>query len=91
MSESLQKKNLVLVSIYDKQAEYFGNPAVCRSVGEAIRQFADLCSDKQTVVGLHPSDFTLYKVGEFDVDSGSLIPILGLSVLCSGSDFLKDE
>lgn len=85
MSELIQKKLSVLVAVRDLKADYYGNPVVCRSTSEAIRQFGDLCSDEKCLPGQHPEDFQLVLVGHFDPDSGVITPVI--SILANGSDF----
>ena len=57
-------------SVYDKAVNAFMPPFFARSTGEAIRSFGDLAHDNSTNVCKHPSDFVLYRVGEFNDNSG---------------------
>lgn len=45
-----------------------------RSKGEAIRSFVSACSDDKHQFALHPHDYVLFGVGEFDDLSGLLKP-----------------
>lgn len=38
----------------------------------SLREFQLLCSKKDTVYGFRPSDFSLYKIGEFDTETGDI-------------------
>lgn len=53
-------------AVYDSKAEYYKNPFLMSSKGEAIRAFSDLANDLQTEVGKHPEDFTLFYLGTWD-------------------------
>lgn len=60
-------------SIYDIKSEVFSNPFFMSTNGEAIRAFKDLVTDKNTMVGRHPSDYRLMCLGKFDNVSGSFV------------------
>lgn len=57
-------------SIYDKVAQVYHNPWVESSDNTAVRAFSFVCSDKNTLYGMCPSDFVLYRVGMFNDVSG---------------------
>ena len=59
-----------LYSVYDSAAEVFSPPFVCKTLGLALRMFEDLANDRNTTVGQHPADHTLFELGEFDDGSG---------------------
>lgn len=76
---------LKVFSIYDSKAEAFLQPFYMQSKGAAIRSFADAVSDEKTMFFKHPSDYTLFELGEFDDSNASfnlhISPIsLGLAV-----------
>lgn len=70
-----------LYSIFDAKANTFCAPFECVSNGVAIRQLMDLVSDAKTTVSKYPEDFSLYFVGDFDTDSGALLPLGSVPVL----------
>lgn len=61
---------LYVYSTYDEKVKSFSNPFYMPTNASAIRAFTDLANNKQTTVGMHPSDFTLYQVGEWDDQTG---------------------
>lgn len=61
---------LGVFAIYDSKAQFFMKPFNVRNKGEAIRGFADLANDQNTVVGKHPEDFGLFELGSFDEEKG---------------------
>lgn len=72
-------------AIHDSKIEAFMQPFVMHTAGEALRGFAELANDPQTNISKHPTDFTLFELGEYDEKSGALIPhatpmALGLAV-----------
>ncbi len=70
-----------LYSIFDAKANTYCAPFECVSNGVAIRQLMDLVSDAKTTVSKYPEDFSLYFVGDFDADTGSLLPLGTVPVL----------
>lgn len=79
-------------SIFDVKADTYSPPFWKPTVGLAIRDFADLANNPDTVVGRHPGDFKLVQVGEFDDQVGGLVPSGQLVSLGFASDHvLKTE
>lgn len=76
---------VILVSVYDVKAEAYNPPAAFVAIGQAVRWFSDLVSDANHPVGKHPSDYRLYRVGEFDDSFGALLPSEPV-VLCTGDN-----
>lgn len=63
-----------MFSVYDKKAEGY-KPAFCvQSIGEAERAFGDACMKEGTDLQLHPEDYQLWLVGNFDEFSGEVTP-----------------
>lgn len=77
-----------IYAVQDVKAVYFLPPICLKSDGEAKRFFSDAVNDKQTVVGVHPEDFRLYNLGEFDDNSGKITAVEPL-FLANGVDFVK--
>ena len=62
-------------TVYDNKALQFHAPFFAATDGAALRSFDDLSNDPNTTVGRHPSDYSLYRIGEYDDSKGSLLPI----------------
>lgn len=77
---------LVICSVFDTKVGSFAAPFTCRSRGEAIRSFEDACQDDKMPFKLHPDDYQLFCLGEFDDQSGSL-QANGLDRLIGAGDF----
>lgn len=58
-----------IYSIYDKVAGLYGSPFVCVNEPVAIRQFNHQIASNLTA---EPTDFELYCLGEFDINSGCI-------------------
>ncbi|WNK15043.1 MAG: nonstructural protein [Microvirus sp.] len=76
------------VAIRDIKANVFAQPYFVTSLGGAIRAFGDECqrAEKDNLMYKHPTDFELYKIGEYDDATGTLTPI-EKEQLASGSAY----
>lgn len=86
---------LQVFAVFDSKAGFFGNPFFDQKEGSAIRNFADAVNDTSNPNNMwnkHPEDFSLFCLGEFDNNSGELIPSLPKSlVTASALSKLKSE
>lgn len=65
-------------SVYDNKALVYGVPFFAPTDGSAIRSFRSAANDKDTTIGNHPNDFSLFHVGGFDDQSGGVSTLLPL-------------
>ena len=79
-------KNLVF-SVYDSKAEMFNTPMFFRSKPEALRAFTDECNREGSSLYQHPADFTLFLVGDFDIETGKITPMNTPSSLGLAQEF----
>lgn len=63
-------------SIFDKKADVYSKPFFVGQDGEASRMFIDLVNDSKTTLHRHPEDYSLYRIGEFNDNSGEIIKCL---------------
>lgn len=66
-------RTVKLYSVYDSVAEVWGKPFPMKNKGEAIRGFTQAVNDQSTQLYLHPEDYTLFEIGEWDDDTGTII------------------
>lgn len=57
-------------SLFDLKAAVYGTPFFMPNDGMAIRALIDLVSERGSMVGKHPEDFTLYRLGNFEDNGG---------------------
>lgn len=60
-------------SIFDTKAKLYGQPFFSKNQATAVREFS-LAVNGTGMMSEYPEDFTLYCVGNFNFDSGALIP-----------------
>lgn len=70
--------------ILDLKTSQYARPFFFATDGEAIRAMSDSISAGDSLLAKHPADFVLYRVGQFDSDTGdfdacSPVPIGPLS------------
>ncbi len=63
---------LNIYSIYDTASGLYSRPFFTPSDAEAIRSFSDIAQDAEHPIGKHPEDYTLYRLGIFADDNGTL-------------------
>lgn len=61
-----------IFSIFDDKAKAFLPPFVLPNEAMAVRVFSDMCNSDSHQFGVHPSDYTLFDLGEFDDCLGQL-------------------
>ena len=74
--------------VHDSAAEAFLPPFFLHTDGIAKRIFADACNDPDHQFGANPQDYTLFFVGEFDDEFGTLEPQTPTS-LGNGLTFIR--
>lgn len=60
-------------TIYDVASGTYMRPFFAREDGEAMRGFNDIATDANHEVGKHPEDYTLYRVGTLNDNTGKMI------------------
>jgi len=61
-----------ILAIKDQKADYFLDPMVTKTIGEAERSFTQIANDPKTLLYTNPEDFVLYHLGEFNVLTGQI-------------------
>lgn len=59
-----------IFSIYDSAAGVFTAPTIDVTDASAIRNFAQALNNSGSTMNFKPSDFALYRIGTFAVESG---------------------
>lgn len=82
-----------LYALRDDKMATFNCPVKIENDAVAVRQFGDLVTgDKEGLIGKHPNDFSLWFLGEFDIDTGRFFQSDDVGyVVARGSDFVKDD
>lgn len=73
-----------LYSVLDRAAKQFGAPMSFANDDTARRSFIDAFVDSESVFALHPSDFELHYIGDFDNETKMLVTELLPEPILSG-------
>lgn len=63
-----------IFAIRDNKAEAFMQPLYFDTIGMAERAFSDAINAPNSDFGMHPEDYSLHLLGEFDQSNGTLEP-----------------
>lgn len=63
---------LKIYAIYDYKIDEFNNVFTVQHDAQAERMFVDAAADKETMIGRHPRDFALVRLGTVETESGKL-------------------
>ncbi|WVR22148.1 MAG: DNA binding protein [Malazfec virus 6] len=63
-----------IYAIRDTRADYFNPPFFNNTHGEAERNFQNLVNEKDSRIALHPADYDLYYIGDYDDKEGTIVP-----------------
>ncbi len=77
--------------IFDEAAGVFTAPTIDISDESAMRNFQKMCADAGSMMNFKPTDFSLFAVGFFDVESGSIEPLSPPSRLILGSSGYEER
>lgn len=77
-----------MYAVKDIKSEMFSTPHFLSSDGVAIRSFSQACEDPQTDLNKFPSDFSLYHIGLFNVETGFIEPVQPKQI-ANASEFVQ--
>lgn len=63
---------LNIYALYDSQIKGYMVPFTMKADGQAKRAMIDALQNNNTDVGKHPEDFSLFRLGSFDEELGSI-------------------
>lgn len=63
---------LIAFAVFDVKAASYGTPMFMSNEGLAVRGFSDACKDPKSALAQHPGDYSLYKIGTYEPNSGEL-------------------
>lgn len=78
-----------IFSIFDEKAMAYIPPFILPTDGQAVRIFSDCVNSNSHQFGVHPEDYTIFRLGTFD-DSNGLISVgEHRQSLGNGLEFIK--
>jgi len=82
---------LKIFVVYDTKAEAYMQPFFMASTGQALRTFEDTVNDTTTTFNKHSADFTLFEIGTFEDDTGSISMYESKTNLGTAIEFLNQD
>lgn len=82
---------LFVFTIYDSKAQAYMQPYCAPNEAVAIRDFAHAANSKDSQVGRFPEDFTLFAIGEWDVQAGTLKPYPTAKAVNKAINLIKEQ
>lgn len=79
----------LLVAIYDEKALLYSSPFAYVSAGVAVRQFRDAMDDRESAYAKHPSDFSLYHIGNYNDQSGAIEVVVPPELIVRASSLIN--
>lgn len=74
MIDVVSSNYMKVFCVYDAAVGAYMQPFFMRSKGEAVRGFTEICNDSNSQFFKHPHDFVLYEIGDFDDQTGRILP-----------------
>ena len=65
----------ILCSIRDLAGETSWDPFTTETDATAVRTFQTICNNGQALPAQYPEDYALYKIGQFDPETGELVAV----------------
>ena len=81
----------IIVTVFDRKAEYFLPIWLSENDETAKRQFINLVKESETMISKNPEDFIMFKVGKFDDKSGQVKEIVHHVELINGLTMGKEK
>lgn len=81
---------LSIYALHDSKAEAYTQPFYAINDSVAMRNVSSSINQPGNDVHLYPSDFTLYRIGEFDDTNAHIIPS-DLVRLCNCSELINTK
>lgn len=73
-----------LLSVRDTVADTFKPPSTFVNEAVGIRAFTDMMNEEDSIEHVHPEDYNLYKLAEFDDETGIIYPTTEPELLMLG-------
>lgn len=82
--------NFGVYSIQDVKTGFM-TPTIDQNDQAAIRNFSSAVMQSDGILFTHAEDFRLFKIGEFNSETGTILPVAPLVHLVDGSDVLRGK
>lgn len=77
-------------AVFDVKSKLFSNVHLLQSDGVAIRSFSTACENKDTEFNKFPEDYSLYRLGTFNIETG-LLESETPKQICNATEFVNKQ
>lgn len=83
----------MLYNVYSIRDIYTGflSPVVELNDNAAKRNFSHAVNQPESLMHTSAKDYSLYFVGQYDTDSGEVIPASPIRLVCDATDVMEDK
>ncbi len=67
---------MFLYAVFDSASGVYDRPWIGQSDAAALRSFGDIACDAEHPIGKHPEHYSLFRLGEYDDNTGIIVPEL---------------
>lgn len=78
-----------IFSVMDTKAGTFLRPMSESNLVHAIRAFEVACNEPSSTFNRYPDDFSLFELAEFDVQTGTITPLVAPQNICTARSLIK--
>lgn len=61
-----------IFSVFDSKTKIYSQPQFMLNKGVALRTWVDVANDPQSAISKHPGDYSLFKLGVFNDETGQI-------------------
>ena len=77
-------------SIRDLKGDFY-SPRIDQNEASAVRWFAQIVNTPDTIINFSPRDFQFYRIGDFDSETGRMLPLDLPQLVTSAIDVFGKE
>lgn len=82
---------IMIYSVYDSKTGVFGQPNFLINRGAALRAWQEAANDPQSNICKYPSDFTMFEIGYWEDETGTITMLDAKISLGTALEFKRDE
>jgi len=81
----------LVFTIYDVKAHTYRNPMIADTRGDFMRSLTDVVNEPDTLFYKHPTDFSLFELGQYDTETGTFVLSKAPEYICQLQELLLDQ
>lgn len=83
--------NYSVCTVKDRAVDAFNRPMFVPTVAVALRSFTDECKKTDSELNVHPEDYDLYEIGNWDDQTAIYTPLEAPRVIARAQDIVIKE